>query len=413
MAKYGLVRAAVNTSTGTQEFRDSNMDETPNCAIFIISGATANDTAVDEARIGVGATDGTNQFALSSQTEHNQTTSDSDRRARDDSCIMVLAVGSVNGDGRSSFSSWLSDTGSGAGVEINHDVAYSSGFLLTVLLFKFENVQVGNFAEPSSGTPEDVSTSFESNIFITFGMAGSVPGNNPHFNMAAGITVDDSGIVKRALGTRDRDGVNPSQAGGYISNANSHIVYNNTSNAVARSYSVTSFDATSVEVSNDSGTPTTQEIGYIAIRSLDDFKLIDLAAATSTGNDAITGVGFQPEFGFGVQSRLDLFNTVRTGDRAGTFALGAFTENDEYCTCVAFQDAVSPTNTESYTDDNHSSIKGADGTKEFEASIVSLDSDGWTRNVATAESSATQNFWLVLAESAAAEQFMTTNRGYW
>ena len=134
---------------------------------------------------------------------------------------------------------------------------------------------------------------------------------------------------------------------------------------------------------------------YTAIGGDDitDTKVGQFTAPSSTGTDAITGVGFQPDF-------VMLLGTNITSDNAGaengSYSLGYFNSNgEEAVSSVVMEDNVTTTDTARYqvTDACLAMFDPADtATITHEAAFSSMDSDGFTLNYSTA-SIANKRVW--------------------
>lgn len=119
------------------------------------------------------------------------------------------------------------------------------------------------------------------------------------------------------------------------------------------------------------------------------------AIDTSTGNQAITGVGFQPKIVF-------FLPTNATVDGVSAHAHWGFgvgiSSSDRRCMTVTDEDAQGTTDTARETHTSHCIIHNVSGstTPEYEADFVSLDADGFTINVTTAPGTGKRVGYLAL-----------------
>src|SRR3990167_9374864 len=116
---------------------------------------------------------------------------------------------------------------------------------------------------------------------------------------------------------------------------------------------------------------------------------------TTTGNQAITGVGFQPDVVLFIPSNLTADGIqahARVGFGAGSSstARGAISANDE--------DGVEPSDSTRYHTDAEvlNQLALGEQTILYEADLVSLDSDGFTINISTAPASGVKVAYLAL-----------------
>ena len=78
-----VTRAALRTTTGTQDFTVTGFG-TPKCAIFFVTSAVTDATEAAGLNWSMGATDGTNQWTVCCRADDNNATADTDRRAAAD-----------------------------------------------------------------------------------------------------------------------------------------------------------------------------------------------------------------------------------------------------------------------------------------------------------------------------------------
>jgi hypothetical protein len=118
---------------------------------------------------------------------------------------------------------------------------------------------------------------------------------------------------------------------------------------------------------------------------------------TSTGNQSVTGVGFQPKAIILWGVKLTSNNTFESGDNA--FWFGAATSATErWCMSGAEDDAVATSNTGRRLSTNRVITIHASGTPTTDAiaDLVSFDADGFTINWSDAPSAAWQCHYMAL-----------------
>lgn len=138
-------------------------------------------------------------------------------------------------------------------------------------------------------------------------------------------------------------------------------------------------------------------IHYLVLGGADltDAAVVNFTKATTTGNDSITGVGFQGDL---------VLLMGNTGVTAGTkedhysFFLGAAKSSSErWCSNGFSKDGAATSNTGRSQRTNRCIIKtDEDGTIISEADFVSMDTDGFSLNYLTANAVASEYFALVL-----------------
>jgi hypothetical protein len=124
------------------------------------------------------------------------------------------------------------------------------------------------------------------------------------------------------------------------------------------------------------------------------------ACNTSTGNQSVTGVGFQPKAVILWGVKLASNNTFTSGDNA--FWFGAATSaTNRWCMAGAEDDAVTTSNTgrRLSTDRVIHILASGTPTTEAVANLVSFDTDGFTINWSSAPTSAWQCHYMALGGS--------------
>lgn len=152
---------------------------------------------------------------------------------------------------------------------------------------------------------------------------------------------------------------------------------------------LTSLDATGFTQNWTTLTTTSPKYNYLALggSDLSNAKVGSFSANVSTGNQSVTGLGFQPDIVF-------LFVTLQT-------AAGSSNNNSQYCFGVMHssgqwvmggkaQQNQATMNTSRFFQNDRCAIVQATvaNTYVWEASYVSMDSDGFTINIVTTDGSA-------------------------
>lgn len=140
--------------------------------------------------------------------------------------------------------------------------------------------------------------------------------------------------------------------------------------------------------------------GVLALKGLQYDITRDLCP-TGTGDDSLTGFGFQPE------AMLTFMSPVVSGAEAASdlsLGIGAATSNaDEHATWVGDNDAADPTQVDQRSTATYMVLKADPGTPtlDTQASLVSFDADGFTQNFATAPGTAHYQGWIAFGPAAA------------
>ena len=292
-------RTTLPTSTGTHDVTVSGFG-TPKAAIFTYYRDTGSAGSLNQqdAIVGYGFTDGTNQF--SSYADWVPGASDhSGERAQSGSYVAILEETAAN---NAAFSSWVTD-----GVRLSVTNGSSlSGCHLDVILISGDDVSAaaGSFAVPGSvGSPRSVTgLSFQPNL-VFFTSAGIPNGVNQANSVISwgcahdnGTSIDQAFVSRGAASNTDNLG--------WMQRNDGVCGQAYTSNADWRQES-TSFNADGLTVTERDHDAGSDDIGYLAlsIGSTINAKLTSsYGTPTSTGTDTITTT-WTPQFMLGVFGR--------------------------------------------------------------------------------------------------------------
>ena len=143
------------------------------------------------------------------------------------------------------------------------------------------------------------------------------------------------------------------------------------------------------------------EIHYLAFGgdAVQNASVVQFSKATSTGNDPITGVGFQGNLAFIMGN---LATSVGGPNDHSSFMFGCVkSASERWCTNGFSKDNVSTGNTGRSQRNNRAIVQtDEDGTLVAEADFIGFTSDGFTLNYSTADGNASVYYALVLELSA-------------
>lgn len=127
-------------------------------------------------------------------------------------------------------------------------------------------------------------------------------------------------------------------------------------------------------------------------------KVVGWTMRTSTGNQAITGVGFQPDVVIHAHAGSGHTTAPSSTSQHGGFGIGAMDSlGNQWASATFSTDAVTTTDASRYQRTDRCLVSvGGSQTVGKDATFVSMDSDGFTINYSTANSSAGQVFSLAL-----------------
>lgn len=389
---FGIAEVATRTTTGTQAYTDSNMTSTPVAVMYFGSGhGIANDPGnTAYMQLNLGATDGVAEWSNSASAEDGLGTSNAGVQESSTQCFAASTAGTT-----ADFQAEHSAFGAGSHTldyPSNPDTTAAYGFNT---MFANCDVEVGTFTLDGTTNAQGVaSMGFDPDVVIFSSSRGLFNGTvGDGFPWGFGmLTASEQKSV--AWGLRD---------GSSTQEARQVLRSNRCYNLVSAVSGTQLFDLNgSIVAGGFSVTPSaarTDVIGYIALRwASKSAKLVDFQTPTSTGSQAYTGVGFQPEFILGCMTA----NTTR--DPAGAIAsaatcagLGFFSMNSAVQRAIsltAWDDGL--TNCQSKY--SATALLGPNSTTPQAniAALTSLDSDGFTLNYTTADSTARYGFYLAV-----------------
>lgn len=158
---------------------------------------------------------------------------------------------------------------------------------------------------------------------------------------------------------------------------------------------LTSFDADGFTLSWTTNDANAYIINYMALGgpNLTNANVVNWTMATSTGNKAVTGAGFQPDCVFHIWSR-------QTSDGVGAaneIGIGIMTASAVWASSITSDDNAGTTNAGSAQTTSYPLYReNASLIADFSATYVSMDADGFTVNFDNGASSANKVFSLCL-----------------
>lgn len=371
-----MVRAAASTGGGTQNFTVSGFG-TPKAAIIIASEATTNITAIGNAKMSVGFTDGTRQFSVGVMSEDAIADSDC-YHVTSNTRLLAMLDGAGNVEHEGLFNGWITD-----GLQIDWGASGAFGGLVTVILLGGSDLSVyaGDFlADAAVDTDTDVTApGFEPDQVIVIGSQ----------NAAYDSVNDTFAIALMMMGFAD-NGTSDVECGASYHSIDSSASAN-CANYVSDVYTIGDTDhnpAVEIRDFDASGfTATTRNSGgayrycYLALKyggAPHWAGIID--SPTATGVTAVTTPGIQPQFVMVLSQGVNTLNTQITSDivgATGTYGIAAFNSSEIFSTCISDDDAAATMNTESFSADSFR-CRDSIGAHLHRATFVSLDATGWT-----------------------------------
>lgn len=355
-----LARGSTGTGTGNRDITDAGFG-TPSAAVLITCYGYQNGTARDGASMSIGYATASADECINVHSEDNVSPSDAEREQ--DSVALALYDDSGSLDGQAGFGSFISD-----GIRLNISNAFSQDYPVNALLFKgCSNVDL-RVVEVNAATVSP-NIGFEPDLLIVSTADGSANNGATSF----GFAYNGSSIEQGCVTIEIKNNQNPQSATDRT--RDDYVAQQETDSTAIE---VTAFGANGYTLTRREDS-TTRDFIVLALKWTDppEFKVMTVDSPNSTGNHAVTGVGFKPEsYVIGIAAS----KTINEDRTVGTFGIyAANKDGDEGCHGISDDDEASPTNNESLTN-NSFDFHDENGGSYYTGSHASMDSDGVTIN---------------------------------
>lgn len=246
------------------------------------------------------------------------------------------------------------------------------------------STKVNQLTGPATATTSATTDpGFQPKALVVFGGAQSASGAQSNAEFSLGFA--SSSTTEVSAGYNSADVVTTSDTV-RVNNTAAIVDFGDVGLTTARLVAdLTSFDATGFTTNWSTVDVASPLYQYLALGGSDITNVFSgsYAMNTATGNQSVTGVGFQPD----IVIMMATLNTVsgRTNN-ANQFGFGVMTSSAQWSICQKAQHAVGTSNTNRGFVNNGCLLltqTGADGTAHLQ-SYVSMDSDGFTVNITTA-----------------------------
>jgi len=384
MGDITTTRVQLNTTTGTQDIAVSGFG-TPDAALIILQHVSGDNSITNDARLSIGATDGTSNVVNYIQSVDGVSTSSTDRRTAGGILgIVYNDAGSILQ--QCVFDSWVTD-----GIRIDNTAALGSTIFATVILFK--NVQSGAFIEQMLTTSETVNVGFEPDLVFMMDTGNASTAYAGQAINVFGIAHNDGLDSNYGQFYFDRDSLATSQSGSYISDTYSFGQYFNDS--LSWGGGVENYTATGFDLNANASAGNDYVVGLaIKFDNATNINLGVVGSPASTGAVSYDSAGFEPDFGLVLTTKNTLVDTVQS---AGVQGLGIWSISDNSYQSNAYwsADGSATSDAVSLVSDNRLRDLLTSSSTLNEGTFVGFDTDGFDYNFTTV--SATQRKWVELA----------------
>lgn len=392
--KVRTVQDALPTVSGDHDVTLAGFGETVKGVLSVVTLGTTNGTAANGASISFGASDGTRTRVLSLACAHNVTSSDTWRQSQSDELIAILTgTGGING--HAAFDSFQTN---GYRINVAAGEEFNAAYLNNSILFGGSDTTayVNHFDQSAlqDASQSVTGVGFEPDVIFFFGHhATNIDSAATAQNYGSiGFAVNSTPIVQGCIVFQSRDNRNPADDGGWFRDNRITHMPGNSPTGEDVSLELTSFDTDGFTTTKRAGGALVRDHCYAALNFNGVIEVIGahFTSPTSTGNDAQTWPGHQPQLVWLLGSVFDALNTGINTESSGAGALfvSAFDPDNAHTTGISSEDAVSPTDTQSLTGNIAIDAARGTGAAVFTATHVSMNTDGYTLNYSATDGTA-------------------------
>lgn len=384
---------AASTAGGSQAITGVGFQ--PKAIIFFYTTQTAAGNSSTSSGYGMGfATASSTQRAIATYSVAAGT-SDTARVSSETKTIIILsAVGTIGA--AASLTSFDSN-----GFTIQWNTTPASAYIIHYVAIggaAIANATAGTFSlTTGTGSLAVTGTGFKPDFLMFLGIDSSSASETIDANDIFHLGFTSGTTTQAGLSLYSRDGLNSSDTCSTQRNDNAVVIAGpagtacNTVDALA---SLTSFDSDGFTLNKSDAPSSAVKVHYLALKGA-QFKVGVFNSPTSSGNSAVTGVGFKPE-------GLMLASFARAASTAATanYYFGLGSTDGTRAGRISRADTDNDNNPDPDISTNLSEAFGAytgNGTLGLVASLTSFDNDGFTLNWSTTQSTARQIIYWAIA----------------
>lgn len=371
-----IVSFNCSTSTGNQDITAPGLGSVvPKAVLFCGVGSDVFDDNDTHAKMGWGAADGTRQWAMGGNAADGQGTTQTGVSSSSSLCLLFTsdAGSSPSIDGSASFVSFIA-----GGVRINWGDSLSDDYKCLAIFFAGDDVSVraDTFVLGAQDVEVDITApGFRPKLIFGTTSGGGLTTESP-CRLSIGAAVDNgSGYDQRSWVYQDYDDVGTTRVRGQVYN-------NRIGGRGDNTYDVefTTPDANGFSSYTRRDSPTSDSFHYLAIDCDNDVKVFGYTTPLATGNQATTGIGFQPEAVLIAGTYQTAENTDQEAHMSHLFG-GFISGSEEWSWSINSENASGTSDCNSIPTERAFDMMAPTGTSQIiTATFVSMDSDGFTLN---------------------------------
>ena len=421
--KIGLVHDFFGTSSGDHAHTDSNFGgASPLAALLMKCRGTVLNTPAAHAICSIGAAESATQgdlFCITNKSQDGVADTSTHRRSRDTEAAELLATAGSR-DGWTDFGPNAAPAFSNNTVTWDVTNTYDSDYGAVSLLFGGAdlNIKVGTLtlAAEDSETLVTVTGGMENGVLLLFAtdsdFSTASTGGSTTFRLLCGMGSYDGTTFRQASISLSE---NQTKAAGapaaYLHDDRIMNRSDGDTGALVWSLQWTTGSSTQFGVTTRDGTPSSNDVGYIAIGLPSDWNATVSVEDTPTGaiSNPYTfspagGSGWTPKILIQILTLMEAVDTAKVDNQAGglgfRWVIGTGSD-DEYCVALNIEDAAATTNTESGIHDS-GFLNEDDGGTGYEMDLNGFISGGWKDDFVNVMGNAKKTICLVMGQDDAA-----------
>lgn len=368
---FKIVNSNVPGGTGTQDITSAGFGSLSGAMLF---GTNVTGTGGEnDAKLVVGATDGTNSFAFSKSSERNVNPSNCWCMNSDSQVFLSLDNAQSTTEDEASFSALITD-----GIRINW-TKVASGNEFSTLLIK-NNVQCAVRTVDLGNATGDVTIndlSFEPKVALVYWINGAGADGVKTTVSELGMGIAVNGGSQFSFVEQSKDNVANASLYAHTEDAYGILgLEENGGTAIDFYGEFNNWSSTGVKITISTGGANNTVCGIVFLGNVDaDVQSTPVPA--SNGSESYSGIGFAPEMILSHISNCSDFSSSESGSDANQQAIGVYDGTTVRCFTIFDNDYAQPTNCVSFLSGSYF------GTRTFNlwlyyTEIDSLDADGWT-----------------------------------
>ena len=373
-----VVTANLDTASTTTDFTSSGFG-TPVGAIIKWNSCTTLGTADTHVRPGMGFFDGTRNRAVVCRSEDGIAASDCERYGASTKCFVQISntIQSLQDD---ATGSWITD-----GLRLTFSGNPTEAYEVTVVLFGGADMEcyAGTF-DATTADDDITAPGFKPSIIFFVSHRKEIDDTfaTSNFTWSYGIATQNSDVIDQYnYSMAEQNNRANCECGGSI---HDNAAMDNTwVSSLQHNMVVSNVDADGFTAEYDDSEGAGIEGIYLAVKPGDRATHVtSYTIPGSTGDDAQTGPGFEPQAVGMILSGLTTLNTHDAGDRCALYSWGVSDSTTEATSSCFHDDGAATMNTGCVMNESVAHLFDTDGseTTHSEATISSFDSSGYTAN---------------------------------